>query len=1109
MSRMTPGGTSIPNLAFPYPLTPPARYLVEQTYHIATERGMRPSSVHLLVSLLERNSPAWEVLREYDVKLPPITVEYSDMNALEPPEVLSEIWSTAAELASRGDARITVPHLLTGLLRFRTNSLAILVLQRHGVDPGRLRNRLLNRFTLHPNYEAMSISSEMTALTRAGALVEEQVAERVGQERGRAAGWPGQHAQEAPPSRGDGWLDPNHPLNAPNPYLPPGTTSGQLVPDWSQRQPAPPSAFAPHPLAPPVTGPSSSSLLRAQPMPGHVPSPSDSAMRVQPPAPGSGTHPPQRPYPELPRGAGQRFNAPLGYPPQPPRPSRSRRPRSSESRSRRPVPSPQRTTTPRRSSSRLTPTTPRHDARRSSKRKNLLERLQGRFGSRRPQSKPPQTQPASLDDLAESLFGDGSSIDDIIQGVEQPTADEAHPRRRRTRRDEEEPAAPESPQQAHGEQPEPEEEPAVAPEVSLLEVDKDAVTRISRAPLTPEQVQHLEEHYALDPEVYPFLAELGRNLSLEAVRGNIDDLVGREKEISQVIDTLNKRRNNNPLLVGPAGVGKTAIVEGLALSLINPEPNGAERIVVELEMGRLLSGTHLRGSFSERLIHIKDEVKKADGRVVVFLDELHTWMGAGGSGDGADAAGELKAALARGEFPCVGATTEEEYKRFIEVDGPFGRRFQLISVNEPTREEAIEVIRGILSKYSSHHDVAYDDDAVEAAVHLAQRYIPELRLPDKAINLIDLGGSCARRMGLERVDREVIANVVSSQTGVPVDKLLMRDRERFLRMEEIIGASLIGHQDVIRRLSEVIRRNYAGFHSGRPIGSFLFLGPTGVGKTELVKVLADFLFRDRNAFVRLDMSEFTESHTVSRMIGAPPGYVGYDQGGQLTEAVRKRPYQIILFDEIEKAHPEVLNILLQLLDDGRLTDGRNRTVDFSNTVVIMTSNLGAEHFAARLAEVTQPRIGFAPDVVQNGAYLSGAPALTPELMEAVLGAARKALTSELWNRINERLVFGPLSRYEVARIARLQFNDSARHIKVERHIEMVASDAVFEFLIDHGGYDPELGARPMRTTLQRLVETEIADMILRGEIVEGQRVRVAVAEGRLSFTISREGDAPA
>ncbi|MEL6182523.1 MAG: ATP-dependent Clp protease ATP-binding subunit, partial [Myxococcota bacterium] len=492
---------------------------------------------------------------------------------------------------------------------------------------------------------------------------------------------------------------------------------------------------------------------------------------------------------------------------------------------------------------------------------------------------------------------------------------------------------------------------------------------------------------------------------------------------------------------------------------------------------------------------------QAEGRIVIFLDELHTWMGAGGSGDGADASGELKAALARGQFPCIGATTEEEYKRYIEVDNAFDRRFQKIRVQEPSREEAIEVIRGILSHYSRHHDVAYDDDAIEAAVHLAQRYIPEQRLPDKAINLVDLGGSRARRKGLDRVDREVVAEVVSDQTGVPVDKLLMRDRERFLRMEEIIGASLIGHQGVIRRLSEVIRRNYAGFHSGRPIGSFLFLGPTGVGKTELVKVLADFLFRDRSAIVRLDMSEFTESHTISRMIGAPPGYVGYDQGGQLTEAVRRRPYQIILFDEIEKAHPEVLNILLQLLDDGRLTDGRNRTVDFSNTVVIMTSNLGAEHFASRLAEVTHPRIGFGHDAIHNGAYLNANPALTADMIDTVLTAAKKALTSELWNRINERLVFGPLSRYEVARIARLQFNDSARRLAVDRNILIEADDTVFEYLIDHGGYDPELGARPMRTTLQRLVETTVADMILRQEVVEGQRVRVGCTEGQLVFQV--------
>ena len=515
-------------------------------------------------------------------------------------------------------------------------------------------------------------------------------------------------------------------------------------------------------------------------------------------------------------------------------------------------------------------------------------------------------------------------------------------------------------------------------------------------------------------------------------------------------------------------------------------------------MGRLLSGTQLRGSFAERLNAIKDEVLKAEGKIVIFLDELHTWIGAGASGDGgADAAGELKAALARGRFPCIGATTLDEYKKYIEGDPAFRRRFQVVEVSEPSDEVAIEILRGVLSAYEVHHKVRYDDEAVTAAVQLSRRYIPDQRLPDKAIGLLDLAGSRARRTERAAVDRVVVAEVVSEQTGVPLDKLLMKDRDRFLRMEEQLATSLIGHRGVIRRVCQVIRRNYAGFQSGRPIGSFLFLGPTGVGKTELVKVLADFLFRDRNAIVRLDMSEFREVHAVSRLIGAPPGYVGYDQGGQLTEAVRRRPYQIILLDEVEKAHPEVLNVLLQLLDDGRLTDGRGRTVDFSNTVVIMTSNLGSELFSESLQDVMRKaRIGFARGDAREVA------AAGDEAAPQVIAQARASLSPELWNRIEERLVFGPLSREEVTQIARLQFQDSARRLAAERDIYMEADDSLYPFLVDQGGYDPRLGARPMRQTLQRLVEAQVSEMILQGRVNAGDTLVIRAEDGALRFVVA-------
>jgi ATP-dependent Clp protease ATP-binding subunit ClpC len=550
-------------------------------------------------------------------------------------------------------------------------------------------------------------------------------------------------------------------------------------------------------------------------------------------------------------------------------------------------------------------------------------------------------------------------------------------------------------------------------------------------------------------------------------------------------------------------VGKTAIVEGLAVDLIARMEDGSglgDQLVVELEMARLLSGTHLRGSFSERLMGLKDEVLKAEGRVIIFLDEIHTWMGAGASGDGADAAGELKAALARGKFPCIGATTPKEYTRFIENDPAFKRRFETVEVGEPSVEEAVEIIRGVLPSYVEHHGVEFDDEAIVAAVHFSQRYIPDQMLPAKAIGLLDTAGSRARRTNQDRITRAVVAEVVSDRTGVPVDKLLMRDRERFLRMEEHLSASLIGHREVVQQVSQVIRRNYAGFHSGRPIGSFLFLGPTGVGKTELVKVLAEFLFRDRAAMVRIDMSEYREAHAISRLIGAPPGYVGYEHGGQLTEAVRRKPYQLVLFDEVEKAHPEVLNVLLQLLDDGHLTDGRGRKVDFSNTVIILTSNLGSAQFRAGLAAVTTPRIGFAG----FGAGVSRPPeiALTPETEREVVSIARAALSPELWNRIEERLVFGPLSRDQVAEIARLQLRDSSRRLAAEREVFVEPGSGLFEFLIDHGGYDPQLGARPMRQTIQRLIEGPVSELILAGTVSPGDQLVVEVRNGELHFLVT-------
>lgn len=617
----------------------------------------------------------------------------------------------------------------------------------------------------------------------------------------------------------------------------------------------------------------------------------------------------------------------------------------------------------------------------------------------------------------------------------------------------------------------------------------------------PEPDTELAAAYELDEEQYPFLVKFGRNLTAEAALLQVDSAIGRDSEIGQLIDILGKRRSNNPLLVGPPGVGKTAIVEGLACEFVEmarrKSPMG-RRVIVELEMGRLLSGTHLRGSFSERLIGIKEEVKRAKGQVIIFLDEVHTWISAGAGGDGGDAAGELKTALARGQFPCIGATTNDEYRKFIETDSAFERRFQSVQVEEPDEETAIKIMRGIAPHYEKHHGVAFADEAVEASVRLGNRYIHERQLPDKAIGVLDLAGSRAARTGQGEVGREDVARVVAEIAGIPADRLLQQDRERFLQMESVLAKGIVGHGAISATIADVIRRNYAGFRSRRPIGSLLFLGPTGVGKTEMVKVLADFLFHDRDAIVRMDMSEFMEAHSVSRLIGSPPGYVGHDAGGQLTEAIRRRPYQVVLLDEIEKAHPDVLNLLLQVFDEGRLTDGRGRQVDFANTVIVMTSNLGASALTADGPKVSRGRIGFGDSGVGFGSTIRGQKdAADEKLKEEVLTAARAHFTPELWNRIDERLVFLPLERAEVAQIAHLQLADSSRRLKAESEISLTYDDAVVEFLIENGGYDPKLGARPMRQTIQRLVEGAVARLLLQGGVERGGVLRVCVEGGVL------------
>ena len=601
----------------------------------------------------------------------------------------------------------------------------------------------------------------------------------------------------------------------------------------------------------------------------------------------------------------------------------------------------------------------------------------------------------------------------------------------------------------------------------------------------PRPAQAPRSRHALDPREFPWLTQLGRNLTELAALGKLDPLVGREREVEEAIDVLGKRRTNNPLLVGEPGVGKTAIVEGIAQRLLADGGAHATRTVVEIDMASVVAGTQLRGSFSEKLIGLKDEVRRAEGRVVVFIDEVHTIMGAGSTGEGPqDAANELKAALARGEFPCIGATTHDEYRQHIEKDPALERRFTPVLVREPTVADTVTILAGLASRYEKHHAVRYAPEALEAAAALSARHITDRFLPDKAVAVLDLAGSRARREGRPEVGAAEIARVVAKMAGLPESRLLASDRERILGIEQALAARVIGHADAISQVARVLKRNFAGFASRRPMGSFLFLGPTGVGKTELARALADALYGSREALVQLDMSECAEPTGVARLVGAAPGYVGYGEGGQLTDAVRRRPACVVVLDEIEKAHRDVQQLLLQVLEEGRLTDGRGRQIDFSNAVIVLTTNLGA----AEATRTSQPAMGF-------GAAERAAPR-----QSRVLEAARAAVPPELWNRLDERLVFPALSRDDVARIAALLLAESAARLHGERRIRYVAAPEVAAFLLDHGGYDPLLGARPMRSAVQRLVEAPLAERILAGEFEAGDDVRVEVDGAELRFS---------
>ncbi|MEM8837285.1 MAG: ATP-dependent chaperone ClpB [Pseudomonadota bacterium] len=699
---------------------------------------------------------------------------------------------------------------------------------------------------------------------------------------------------------------------------------------------------------------------------------------------------------------------------------------------------------------------------------------------------------------------------------------------------------------------------------------------------------------------YDALKKYARDLTKDARDGKLDPVIGRDEEIRRAIQVLSRRTKNNPVLIGEPGVGKTAIAEGLALRIVNGDvPESLrDKELQALDMGALIAGAKYRGEFEERLKAVMSEIQAADGNIVLFIDELHTLVGAGKTDGAMDASNLLKPALARGELHCVGATTLDEYQKYVEKDAALARRFQPVFINEPTVEDTISILRGIKEKYELHHGVKITDSALVSAASLSNRYITDRFLPDKAIDLVDEAGSRLRMQvdskpeALDELDRKIIqlkierealkketdaaskdrlltlekeladleedaaalaakwesekaslsdaqkikeeldqarndlviaqrkgdlaragelsyglipelekkletveassakrenalvheavtpeniAHVVSRWTGIPVDKMLEGEREKLLRMEDELGKTVVGQGEAVHAVSTAVRRARAGLQDpNRPIGSFMFLGPTGVGKTELTKALASFLFDDDHAMVRVDMSEYMEKHSVARLIGAPPGYVGYEEGGVITEAVRRRPYQVILFDEIEKAHPDVFNVLLQVLDDGRLTDGQGRTVDFRNTLIIMTSNLGAEYL------VNQGE-GEKVDAVRD----------------QVMDVVRSHFRPEFLNRLDDIVLFERLRREHMNAIVEIQLERLTR-LLADRKITLTLEDEAMAWLADKG-YDPAYGARPLKRAIQRFVQDPLAEKILAGEILDGAKVRVLAGSDRLLF----------
>jgi len=645
--------------------------------------------------------------------------------------------------------------------------------------------------------------------------------------------------------------------------------------------------------------------------------------------------------------------------------------------------------------------------------------------------------------------------------------------------------------------PEPRGAGVIVPVMALPSREARERVTLMRAvqPVPLEKPLHKEpepwERFELCPQKFPTLTSLGRNLTLAAARGELDPVVGRDAVIEQALDVLAKREGNNPCLVGIAGVGKTSIVRGLAQRIAAAEDvlSLDDRVIVQIPVSELVAGTGVRGALASRIGALRKEVLAAKGRVVIFFDEIHQLF----VGDGAEEiASELKLAFSRGELPCIGATTPEDFQKALAADAGLARRFSMVEVEQPSREDAYLIVDALKPRLEAHHQVRYQTEAVALGVGWSVRYLPGRALPDKAVSILDLAGARTRRRGKPEVTPESVAEVVAELADMPVDRLLEADGDRMLRLEEILAERVVGHGDQIRRIARILRRNAAGLGSRRPIGTFLLLGPTGVGKTESAKAIAEVLFHCDTAMTRVDLSEFSEPHAIARLIGAPPGYVGHEAGGQLTEAVRRRPYQVILLDELEKAHPDVLTSFLAVFDEGRLTDGRGRTVDFTNTVILMTSNLGAEESGSS----PRRRVGFGNEGQDR-----------VDLEQRVIAAARSALAPELYNRIDEVLVFAPLGRDEVREIARRLLEGVSRALSAQRGLRLDFGPDVVEFLLDHGGFDPTLGARPMKRTIARLVEAPLAEKILRGELhpksilllsVEGENLECDVLDAAAS-----------